>query len=64
MRAFGENAVSLRDSINMRGVHTMMPPDIMFLLQQQRRWEMLQQAKQARLLQAVNGRPYCDVIVI
>jgi hypothetical protein len=35
----------------------MTPPDIMFFLQQQRRWEMLQQAEQARLLRAVRRTP-------
>ena len=35
----------------------MMPSDIMFFLQQQRRREMLQQAEQARLLRAVRRTP-------
>lgn len=35
----------------------MMPPDIMFFLQQQRRLEMQQQAEQAHLLRAVKRTP-------
>ena len=35
----------------------MMPPDIMFFLQQLRRQEMLQRAEQARLLRAVRRTP-------
>jgi hypothetical protein len=38
MRPFGAATVSLRESINKGGAHTMMPPDIMFFVQQQRRW--------------------------
>jgi len=37
LRPFGKNTVSLKESTNKRGAHTMMPPDIMFFLQQQRR---------------------------
>ena len=36
----------------------MMPPDIMFFVQQQRRREMQRQAEQARLLQAARRTPY------
>ncbi len=35
----------------------MMPPDIMFVVQQQRRREMLKQAEQARLLPAARRTP-------
>ena len=35
----------------------MMPPDSMFFLQQQRLWEMQQQAEQYRLLRAVRRTP-------
>ena len=35
----------------------MMPPDIMFLLQQQRHQEMLRDAERARLLQAARRTP-------
>jgi hypothetical protein len=35
----------------------MMPPDIMFFLQQQHRREMLREAEQARLLRSVRRTP-------
>ena len=35
----------------------MIPPDIMFFLQQQRRRDMVRQAEQARLVRAVRRRP-------
>lgn len=41
----------------------MLPPDIIFFLQQQRRREMVRQAEQARLVQAVRRRPESSVRV-
>src|SRR5258708_14933605 len=57
MHPFGENDVYHRESINKRGAHPMMPPDILFFLQQRRHREMVRRAGLARLVQASGRKP-------